>query len=434
MFPSFGPVPTTGNEFTVPNRKDMGLRDSTLSSTSFRAQNAGGRADLLILDDAATEANMSSAHRVAKSVSQYDDLAPLVEVGGYTIFNGTRWAEDDIPASIAAAAVEHGHDITWLEIPVWTLKDGPDIKQRDDTNTLNPEDVNITWPKLTADFLFRQYRKNPDAFNKQYLLRVDRVAPTISSVELTVTPELLESRIALSHLPTESETFVLNADLASVSEEGKDPCCIASGVWNPTQQHLTVEKIVLAKFEEEKVFLAAVRGMYEGCVINSWNATRFRVENVREARNLWQAKFEALSVRAEFLYPSFARDARDKRIQKLFEALYSNQVHFGQACGHWEDIVAQFCGYNPRKTGRTDDVLDCVAQLYEYSLTITTLKFIGFQLPPPTSFDDYGPNTKGSQRPSRRDEEENERSAAEYYRKEHGTLIPHKKPKEDFYL
>ena len=400
LFSDFSPVSTSGNEFTIPNRQDMGLRDATLSSTSFRAQNAGGRADLLILDDAATEANMSTAYRVAKSVSQYDDLAPMVEPGGYTVFNGTRWAEDDIPASIAAAAQENGNDLTWLELPVWTLKDGDDIKQRDVTNNLKPDDVNILWRKLSADFLFKQYRKNPEAFKKQYLLRVDGSAPATSSVPFVkMDSVLLESLVVGAVTPQDNATYVLNGDLALVSESGKDACAIVAGIWAPEIKHLTVDSIILQKFTDEKEFLTAVGNLHGYCVLNSSNKIHFRIENVQAARELWQEKFYAKSIFADFQFPSFERDAREKRVARLFTAINAGQVHFSERCGNWVDILQQFIGWNPRKN-QNCDLLDSIAQLWEYCETITTLQFVGFQLPPSGDFDfDYRSGKRAGEKP-----------------------------------
>jgi hypothetical protein len=434
LFPEFFPIPWAGKSFTTPARQDTMLRDETLASTSLRAANAGSRCDLLILEDAATDQNMSTDTRVAKSVSQYDDLAPLVEAGGYTTFTGTRWHEFDIPASMkehaeALEAEDGEQHLIWLEIPVFTKKENQpnqsEIDLRDAKNQLTPEDVVLTWEKKwNAAKIFQMYWKNPDSFLKQYLLRIPTQALPVSSTAVqNPTPELIHSLFIVANPPSDKETCVMNADLASVSEEGDDPCAIVSGIWNPGVHHLTVTGIILEKFIEEKAFLAKVTNLHSHCLIQSWNEMRFRVENVREALALWQAKFAALKMKVDFQYPSFDRGAREQRIGKLFMALYANQIHFDHALRPYlETIITQFCSHNPRQKQKHVDLLDSTAQLWEYANTIKTLKYVGFQLAPIGSlgaelFD--GETQLGlDHEASLRADAENEKSAAEYFRQE----------------
>lgn len=53
-------------------------------------------------------------------------------------------------------------------------------------------------------------------------------------------------------------------------------------------QHLTVDRIILGKFTEEKVFLGAVRKLNDDSMLHSSNRIHFRIENVREARALFR--------------------------------------------------------------------------------------------------------------------------------------------------
>ena len=272
--------------------------------------------------------------------------------------------------------------------------------------------------------IFQMYWKNPDSFLKQYLLRIPTQALPVSSTAVqNPTPELIHSLFIFANPPSDKETCLMNADLASVSEEGDDPCAIVSGIWNPSVRHLTVSGIILEKFIEEKVFLAKVTSLHSHCLIQSWNEIRFRVENVREALALWQAKFTTLNMKVDFQYPSFDRGARELRIGKLFTAMHANQIHFDQALRlHVETIISQFCSHNPRQKQKHVDLLDSTAQLWEYANTIKTLKYVGFSAGPIGSigaelFDGETQATVDHEASLRADAE-NEKSAAEYFRQQ----------------
>ena len=231
-------------------------------------------------------------------------------------FTGTRWHEADIPASMkehadAMEAEDGEQHLVWLEIPIFKKKENQpnqtEIDMRDAKNQLTPEDVVLTWEKeFECRKIFQMYWKNPDSFLKQYLLRIPTQALPVSSTAVqNPTPELIHSLFIFANPPSDKETCLMNADLASVSEEGDDPCAIVSGIWNPSVRHLTVSGIILEKFIEEKVFLAKVTSLHSHCLIQSWNEIRFRVENVREALALWQAKFTTLNMKVDFQYLKF---------------------------------------------------------------------------------------------------------------------------------
>lgn len=376
LFPEFCDVSVSGASFTSPARTDSTLRDETVSIASFRSITAGWHGEFLKLDDATNEQNQRTPEAVAKTIGSYDDLEPLIEPNCFVDFNGTRWASDDIPQSIKENAEASGTEIIWLEIPVFTVKTGQpnqaEIDARNAAHDLDLEtDVIFTWEaKWNAQTLAAKYRK-PN-FDGQYLLKIpESIAPAPSIVPPTQTQLL--SLVRIVKPISEQETFVLNGDLAEVGQGGSDDCALVAGIWNPSQRHLTVTRIILDKFRDEKTFLSEVSQLHGQCVLDSPNQIRFRIENVRDAHNLWEPKFQALKIPVEFQYPSVERDARIKRIGKLFEALYAGQVYISQRCSHWKDIVKQFCGFNPRHNQRKVDLLDSVAQLWEYCQTISNL-------------------------------------------------------------
>jgi hypothetical protein len=412
LFPEFCDVSVSGASFTSSARTDTSLRDETVSIASFRSIKAGWHGEVLKLDDATNEQNQRTLVSVAKTLGSYDDLEPLLEPNTYIDFNGTRWAENDIPQSIKENAEANGTEIVWLEIPIFTVKTGQqnqiDIDRRNRSHDLDlSRDVIFTWQeKWNSQTLAAKYRK-PN-FDSQYLLRIPKIiAAALGIVSPT---ELQLQNIVCSAQPFSwSETLVLNGDLSQVGAGGEDDCAIVSGIWNPSQQHLTLSRIILEKFTDEKVFLAQVSELYNDCLVKSPNEIKFRIEDVQNARALWEPKFRYARIRADFQSPSVERGARAARIGKFFEALREGKISISQKCNHWEDIIKQFCGYNSQQKQRKVDLLDSAAQLWEFCQTISELT--------PTSFDDLLPPMKSylpdqKLEASRHADEENEKSAA----------------------
>lgn len=422
LFPEFCNVSVSGASFISPARTDSTLRDETVSIASFRSITAGWHGEFLKLDDATNEQNQRTPEAVAKTIGSYDDLEPLIEPNCFVDFSGTRWAADDIPQSVRENAEANGTEIIWLEIPVFTVKTGqPNQAQINGRNAAHDldlsRDVVFTWEeKWNAQTLAAKYHK-PN-FDSQYLLRVpETVAPAFSIV--SPTESQLRNIVRSAQPLSECESFVINGDLSEVGTGGQDDCAIVAGIWNPSERHLTLSRIILDKFRDEKTFLSKVSELYGHCVLESPNQIRFRIEDVRDARNLWEPKFQALRIPAEFQYPSVERDARVKRIGKLFEALYAGQISISQTCTHWSDIVKQFCGFNARQNQRKVDLLDSTAQLWEYCQTISELTPVRIEDLLSVSVGEFDDFSEGVDRAiqyekSRRADEKNERAAADY--------------------
>ncbi len=387
LFPEFCDVSVSGASFTSPARTDTSLRDETVSIASFRSVRAGWHGEFVKLDDATNEQNQRTLVSVAKTIGSYDDLAPLLEPDTYIDFNGTRWAENDIPQSIKENAEANGTEIIWLEIPVFQVKTGQpnqvDIDRRNRNHDLDlSRDVVFAWEeKWNAQTLAAKYRK-PN-FDSQYLLQIPK---SIVSTPSVIVPDetFLEScrkRVMSSAYGEElrlNETFVMNGDLSEVGQDGSDDCCVVAGIWNVQTHHLTLITIILEKFTDEKVFIHKVYELYDSFtvrLIGCRYGVKFRIENVHQAKHLWKGK---LGFPIDFQFPSVERDARAKRICKFFEALREGKVSISEKCNHWEDIIEQFCKYNPQQKERKVDLLDSAAQLWEYVQSISELKPMAF--------------------------------------------------------
>lgn len=187
LFPQFcSDINQNSESFTTPARTDHSLRDPTIQVATFGSVKAGVHAEYLKLDDCTNEINQATPELVEKSIQKYDDLDPLLEPGGYIDFTGTRWAVDDLPEYIKTKGNEMEEEtgrkhVLYFFQPVWNVKKIADEHpewtdaqiqiaqrardEREKKHRLNVDDVNLAWPeKLTPEFLWPKYRKNPRDF------------------------------------------------------------------------------------------------------------------------------------------------------------------------------------------------------------------------------------------------------------------------------
>ena len=371
LFPSFTNVSAKLGTFTTPARTTTSVKEATITCASFRSSTASGHYDWLKLDDAINDQNQRTDAAVAKSLDSFDNLSPLLEPDTYTDFIGVRFDAQDIPARMAIRSIDNRTPLIWIEIPVFQLKEGDDVAARHKANKLNLDtDVTFTWGrKWNAKTLKLPYSK-PN-FRENYLLELE-----IPESEVTVQPittELLKSWCTTALPDVFTEIPVANADLASVSERGTDCCGVVSGYWNLASQTLTITRAFNKKFTEESDFLKQTWYLYDDLRIGRTNRIRFRVEQAKEERGLWDEKFTAIQIAAEFLQVESSKDAR---IWKLFDAMRAGKVRFDaslSASPIWTDVLTQFVGYkfSQSHSHAKDDLVDSTAQLYEFCLTIT---------------------------------------------------------------
>ena len=371
LFPNFTNVSAKLGTFTTPARTTTSLKEATITCASFRSSTASGHYDWLKLDDAINDQNQRTDAAVAKSVDSFDNLSPLLEPDTYTDFIGVRFDARDIPAQMATRSIDNRTPLIWLEIPVFQLKEGEDLAARHKANKLNLDtDVTFTWQrKWNAKTLKLPYSK-PN-FRENYLLEVETPEP--EPLIQPVTPELLKQCLTAAIPDVFTEIPVANGDLASVSEKGTDACSVVSGYWNLASQTLTISRAFNKKFTFESDFLKQTWYVYDDLRVGRTNRIRFRVEQAKEERGLWDEEFKAIQIDAEFLPPE---SNKDERILELFNALRLGKVRFDSslvASPVWSDVLTQFVGYKfgQLHSHMKDDLVDSVSQLYEFCLTIT---------------------------------------------------------------
>lgn len=372
-------------EFVSPKRdKSLNYRDPTISTASFDSVKAGGHYELILFDDATNEINSNNVENCEKTHSQYDATDPLVEPGGYRVFLGTKWLEDDLPAYIQQKSqVEFEktgqHTASYFFLPAWTLKtegspkEVDDRKQREKTGSLIPADVVLTWPeKLSAKMLFTQYRHHRIDFYKQYLLD--------ASVEQqhSFLPEILDrqfvDRAVLRRIPINDRAVVVYWDLASVftgrrKKSESDYTCGVICLFQKTTGHMFVVDSLLEHFNSSDDMAYAMVMMYRtaltyGPIIGNG------IEDSTGARNLESSVYRiAKDVNVpltgiNLIDPEKSLNSKNVQISILASAMKSGFVFLIKDIPFVDDIRSQFERWTIDSKKRKDDAPDSIAKVW----------------------------------------------------------------------
>lgn len=374
-------------EFTTPARdSELDLRDPTISLASFDSIKAGGHYELILLDDATNEINSSNLENCEKTHGTYDDTDELIEPGGYRIFLGTKWHDEDLPAYILSKGLEEKEKIgketvSYFIQPAWRLRtDGTQAEiakrlEREKTGTLVPEDVILTWPeKLNAAFLFKRYRRNRADFYKQYLLD--------ASIEQqkSFTPEILQRQIQspneLYQIPMHDRAVVIHWDLATVftgrrKKSDTDYSCGLVAVFQLSTGKVYIADAVLAHFNTGRDIANAMIKLYQTAVFFG-PVVAHSMEDAMGARNL-ESQIMEMAAAANISLPTIqwelperTPNAKNSRIAILASVMKDGKVVLLSNIPYLDDIKSQFEKWSIDAKRRKDDGPDCVAQIWQY--------------------------------------------------------------------
>lgn len=399
LFPEWCAIErTNAEEFVSPARKDYTLRDPTIQCATFGSTKAGARADYIKLDDATNEVNQATPELVEKSIESYDDLDPLVEPGGYIDFTATRWAVDDLPEYIKRNGERIENEtgrkhVLNLFQPVWTVKrvidEHPNWSEsqilkaqierdeREKRHRLIPEDVDLLWPeKLTAEFLWPQYVKNPRKFACQYLLNPEIVTKGVFTHSL-----LVRQTRPLSECPEPHRSVIcVNWDLSGISGKGDFAVGIV-GVWEDTGRLYIIDAII-EKFTSSTDICNAIVGLFK-----KYSPDYHRIESA-SGSELITGELRIIAAKAGLeraFHPGFdppinEKDAKTARIMLLPGALEANRLQFFSGIRCLQEIYKQFESFTAKGKYK-DDGPDCIAQMYEKWKNAIGPKEIGFLMP-----------------------------------------------------
>lgn len=374
-------------EFTTPARDpELDLRDPTISLASFDSIKAGGHYELILLDDATNEINSSNLENCEKTHGTYDDTDELIEPGGYRIFLGTKWHDEDLPAYILSKGAEEKEKtgketVSYFIQPAWKLRtDGTQAEiskrlEREKTGTLVPEDVILTWPeKLNAAFLFKRYRRNRADFYKQYLLD--------ASIEQqkSFTPAILQKQIQspneLYQIPMHDRAVVIHWDLATVftgrrKKSETDYSCGLVAVFQLSTGKCYIADAILAHFNTGRDIANAMIKLYQTATFFG-PVVAHSMEDAMGARNL-ESQITEIAAAANVSLPTIqwelperTPNAKNGRIAILASAMKDAKVVLLSNIPYLDDIKSQFEKWSIDAKRRKDDGPDCVAQIWQY--------------------------------------------------------------------
>ncbi len=239
----------TDDEFTCPARTQI-YREPTLSSSTLDSVKAGIHVDVVGVDDSVNEVNSTTITQCQKTVDAYDALTYILEPGGYTNINGTRYKSYDLYGKllerhrnllerIEKAKEEDDYDedsdkevvnFQYTILSAWTLVN-PSSLARDANGAyiLKKSDVKLLFPeRLKFRSLYKQYRDNPVAFACQMLNDPNQAVDS----ERPFTDQLIELHtVRWDQLPLPSTTkdFIM-WDLAGANQEGNRDRDYSAGV------------------------------------------------------------------------------------------------------------------------------------------------------------------------------------------------------------
>jgi hypothetical protein len=377
-------------EFITPRRNpELNFRDPTLETSSFDSIKAGGHYELIFFDDATNEINSNNIENCEKTHGQYDDTDPLVEPGGYRIFFGTKWLDDDLPAHIMKKSnvereITGQATATYFFLPAWTLKtSGTPVEvdqrlQREKTGGLTPDDVNFTWPeKLSARFLFPMYRGNRTDFYKQYLL------DTSIEQQKSFLPEILEKQLIpgrkIKEMVQNHDFWVfIHWDLAGVVARGKkksesDYSCGIVAMFQKSTGKMFVINCHLAHFSGGddiakaivKLFMWAENiGPIHGHSIEDAAGSRLLEDSIeRAAQSMKPRKWMTIN----YIVPDQTiAKAKNSRIAVLASAMASENVFIANDMPYIAEIKAQLSNWDINSQRRKDDGPDCIASIWQH--------------------------------------------------------------------
>lgn len=389
LFPQWCAIlQTNAEEFTSPARHGVNYRDPTIQIGTFGSVKAGVHAEYIGLDDCTNEVNQATPELVQKSIESYDDLDPLLEPGGYTTFTGTRWAVDDLPEYIRSKGHKMEEEtgrkhVIYFFQPIWKIKQIDDSnllpsqaaklqEERDERakkHQLVPDDVELLWPeKLTAEYLWPKYRKNPRKFACQYLLNPEGVTSGVFTRGL-----LLRQTRKIEDCPLPHRSIVvINWDLAGISGKGDFAAGIV-GIWEDTGRLYIIDAII-DRFRSSTDICNAIVRLYK-----KWQPDYHRIESSNgsellsgELRIIAQKAGLDQAFHAGWDPPTHEDNAKYTRVMILPGALERNQIQFFAGIPCLEELFKQLEQFGQGTKGRAvstrakkDDGPDCLAQLYE---------------------------------------------------------------------
>lgn len=166
-------------EFTTPARDNWRLREPTLSITTIKSVSTGGHFNVIKYDDVVTPQNSETKEQLAATIERVRQTHPLLIVGGYRDFIGTRYDFSDVYGWIHDNA-----DETWK------------VFTREAYSPSVDGEGNPLPPTEESTVLFTVNRAGKKAFDyKELLKRYKEMGPRMFGCQYLNNPQWGESSI-----------------------------------------------------------------------------------------------------------------------------------------------------------------------------------------------------------------------------------------------
>jgi hypothetical protein len=345
----------------------------SIESTSMDSAVAGRRADVILFDDPISSTSCGNEVQCAASVSKYDALRKLREVGGLVAVLGTPWRADiDLYATLLRRNEEDEDKPLKFRIdPAWTLKPEYELNEGKprQIRDIEEEMVVLLFPeRLTWKFLRSEMRSNLAFFASQNLC----IFPTDADADIRCTFDettLKEHVKPISFFQNDLVAkVVLSVDTAFSTAMTADYSCLTTFkiLKHEGQNIAVVYDVDMNRWPYSDLAIHIVMA------IDKYRPTEVVVEKDRTWQTLQREIIKAAVLRNVVLPHIYWKEAstgasspksKSMRVKALEPLLKNDQLYFVQA--HWTDVcldqLKKFDGVTKSGTSRKDDFPDSLA-------------------------------------------------------------------------
>jgi hypothetical protein len=346
----------------------------SIESTSMDSAVAGRRADVILFDDPISSTSVGNEVQRQASVTKYDALRKLREVGGLVLILGTPWHDEDLYAILIRRNDEdEDKPLQYRLDPAWTLKSEFALNEEGKPRGLREikeHMVNLLFPeRLSWKFLQSELRSNLAFFASQNLIIFPRnedadirctfdearLRDHVKPISFFLTSPVQKTVLAVDTAFSTAMTadFSCLTTIKILKHEEKD-CAV---VWDCDLGRWPYSDLAL------HIVLAIQKHNPTGGVV---------IEKDRTWGTLYREILKHAAIRNVVLPHLYWREPaaggmsplqKAKRVKALEPLLANDQLWFIQA--HWTDVcleqLRKFDGVTRSSASRKDDFPDCLA-------------------------------------------------------------------------
>jgi len=345
----------------------------SIESTSMDSAVAGRRADCILYDDPISSTSVGNETQRLASVTKYDALRKLREVGGLVMILGTPWHEEDLYATLIKRNEEDDDKPLQYRLdPAWTLKPEFALNEEGkprDLREIKEHMVDLLFPeRLSWRFLQSELRSNISFFASQNLIIFPKDAD--ADIKCTFDGERLRQNTKPMNffLTSPVTKTVLSVDVAFSTSFTADYSCLA------TVKILTHEGKDTAVVWDCDLgrWTTSDLAMHIVLAIEKHRPTDIVIERDKTYLTLHREIIRQAAMRGVMLphiyfkeqsQGAFSPLQKAKRAKAMEPLLASDQLFFIQA--HWTEVclgqLQRFDGIRKSSASYKDDFVDALS-------------------------------------------------------------------------